>query len=114
MIHAILFRQGCAMCGLTSNALVAEFFGYSSAAAASWVTGRRPIPDGVMKELARLYDQVIEITEHSLDAFDEGGITLAGIQDLAMREHGSRLPEPAAHSVMAAWYLTRLMDAEEA
>lgn len=110
MSNAALFRKGCALCGLTSNQLVADHFGVSLDQASSWLTGRRPIKDGVWVELATLYDQVIELSEHALDAFDAGEISLDGIQALATREHGSLLPAPAAETVMAAWYLTRLMD----
>ena len=104
------FRSACALCGLTSNQLVADHFGISLDTANSWLTGRRRVPDNVWREMAIYYDQLTDIVEHCLDTFERGEISDSGVQAIAEHEHGSKLPAAGVSSVIAAWMMIRMVD----
>lgn len=102
----MIFKTACHVCGLSSVSETGEFFGINDSTIKHWWAGRRWPPQGVWVQLATLYDQIIETSEHALDAFDEE-ISSSGIQALAEHEFGEPLPAHARDAAMAMFVLTR-------
>lgn len=106
-----VFKSALGICGL-SIADAAEFLGLSESLVKQYSAGNRRPPDAVWSALASLYDQIVEVSEHTLDAFERDEITPEGVQAIAEQEHGSPLPKPALDAVAAMFVLTRMLDDE--
>lgn len=106
-----VFKSALGICGL-SIADAADFLGLSESLVKQYSAGNRQPPDAVWAALATLYDQIVEISEHTLDTFEREEITPEGVQAIAIHEHGSPLPKPALDAVAAMFILTRTLDDE--
>ncbi len=108
-----VFKAALGLCGLSISD-AAKFFGESESTVKHWSAGSagRAVPDAAWAALAVLYDQIVEISEHTLDTFERDEITPEGVQEIAKREHGSTLPPAALEAVAAMFVLTRMMDDE--
>ena len=104
-----VFKSALGTCGL-SIADAAEFLGLSESLVKQYSAGNRQPPQAVWSALAILYDQIVEISEHSLDTFERGEISPGAVQQIAIEEHGSPLPKPALDAVAAMFILTRTLD----
>jgi len=105
------FKAALGLCGM-SIAEASEFLGVSEPMLKHYSAGTRQPPHEVLAMLARLFDQIVEVSEHSLDVFERDEITPDAVQTIAIREHGSPLPAPALNSVVAMFVLTRMLDDE--
>jgi len=101
-----VFKTACLVCGLSSVGEAADFFGVNSSTIKHWWSGRRWPPQGVWSQLAALYDQIIQISEHALDTFDDE-IDASSVQAIAEHEFGEPLPAHARDAAMAMFVLTR-------
>lgn len=104
-----VFKAALGICGL-SIAEAAEFLGLSSSLVKQYSAGNRQPPPAVWTALAALYDQIVEVSEHTLDTFERDEITPEGVQAIAIHEHGSPLPRAALNAVAAMFVLTRTLD----
>lgn len=107
-----VFSTALGICGFSTLQEAADHFDVGISTVKHWAAGRRPVPGGVWTELARLYDQIVEVSEHALDTFDRDDITPEAVQAIAEHEHGSALPAPALSAVAAMFILTRMLDDE--
>lgn len=104
-----VFKAALGICGL-SIADAADFLGLSESLVKQYSAGNRQPPDAVWAALASLYEQIVEVSEHTLDAFERDEITPEGVQAIAVHEHGSPLPKPALDAVAAMFILSRMTD----
>lgn len=106
-----VFKVALGICGLSISE-AAEFLGLSESLVKHYSAGTRQPSGAVWHALAVLYDQITEVSEHALDAFERDEITPEGVQDIAVREHGSPLPKPALDAAAAMFILTRTYSSE--
>lgn len=103
-----VFKAALGICGL-SNEAAAEFIGVSVDTVKKWCSGKRNVPPFAWQPIAKLYTQIVEVSEAALEALDADEINDASLALLAEDVGGERLPnEGATRAAMAMFVLSRI------
>lgn len=104
-----IFKAALSVCGL-SQVDAARITDKSLDTIKSYCNGRIVPPGSVWRQLAILFDQVVQTSENALDLFEMDELTPDYIQELNVEEFGAPLPDPAAEAAAAMFFLTRMLD----
>ena len=92
------FSTALQICGL-SHKEAAEFFDVRLDTVKSWSAGRNPVPDGVWRMIASLYDHICNTAEATVEAMEDQPIDPRAFNNITGQDTNDPLPSDSCTKV---------------